>query len=81
MIYEVAIYRQSGDRSADIRTPIEAVDPVAAALSVMDRFGLRSASAVFVSCDYHLVAEFYDVQLDSACAPAPDAAVSYDYSW
>ena len=76
MHYDISLWR-SYQNGPDMRTSVEATDPVTAALLLMDRFGLRSAAMILVFEGSTIVSEFMDVNLDAASA-APACAVSYD---
>jgi hypothetical protein len=80
MKYDVAIWKTFDSHEAEIWTWVDVADPVAAALSVMDRFGLRSAWHVIVGSGPGVMeAEFLNVDLPGSAAVAPDCSVSYDY--
>lgn len=80
MEYGVFLWKTYQSSSPEIDTLVEANDPVAAALSVMDRFGLRSAFHVFVyDGNYSMkVAEFIDVDLSVSPTSSADCLMLYD---
>ena len=79
MRFHVTIWKSIQSSCAEIRTWVEATDPVTAALEVMARLGLDAASTVIVSDRTGIVGHFVDVEVSRSSSPG-DCALSYDYS-
>lgn len=78
MRFSVSVWKFSDSSLPEIQTWVEVADPVTAALLVMDRFGVRSASTVIVSDAVGMVGHFVDVDLSGASSGV-DCALLYDY--
>ena len=78
MRFEVSIWKTVALSSPEIRTWVEAIDPVTAALSVMARLGLSRARLVLVCHEYDIVGEFSGLEVSEPVSQS-DCAVSYDY--
>jgi len=81
MEYDVYLYKLPDSPCADIRTRIEARDPIAAAFAVMAQCNIPQAAHVFVYAPgrfSHPIGEFLDIEL----AQNPSSyLVSYDYKF
>lgn len=78
MRFEVNIWKILAVSSPEIRTWVEASDPVTAALSVMAQIGLGKARLVIVCHEDEIVGEFSGLEVSMPTSQL-DCAVSYDY--